>query len=229
MKRIILMLAVLFSILVVIPNAQAVGISASGSGSEDGETYSFLFTITQEASHPDIFDAVLSNTSNSSQTSGRIDLLAFNIDAIMGSNFAITYDNPDWSFASGGGSGYNYFDYTGSTGYSSRMLDPGESLTFKFDFVGSFVLPSDPYTLWTDTSESNGRYLPDGSRWDYGQVAVHFNHLGDWNNDCATITANWDPHSNPVPEPSTVILLGVGLIGFLIAGRKAVGRKTSKM
>jgi hypothetical protein len=215
---------ILFAILFVfgwILSANALQIQTSAIGSGDGtfdDNYSYLFTIDDGNSNDGTFTATLKNTSYSSSSNALIDLLAFNIDAILGTDFNITNVVPNWTFSDPSGNGIQ-FDYVGGRDDPEDRLSPGDILSFDFVFGPSFTFPSDPFTLWTATNSSAGSGIGGGN--DVGQVAVSFQQLGSIGNDSDLLASNW----TPVPEPSTVLLVGTGLLGIIGFGRKRLNKK----
>lgn len=196
----------------------AVPITTSAVATDDnGGQYSYVFEIDQDTMDSTIFNATLTNTSDA--PGNMIDLLAFNMldpDPILGVDFVITNVSPTWTFTQISGSGGIQFDYTGNRTDPTTRLNTGESLTFTIDFADSYVLPSDAYTLWTLSEEACGSGIGGGQ--DCGQVAVSFQEVAIPDGS-DLLASNWGPGTN-VPEPGTLVLLGVGLIGIGFSSRR---------
>jgi hypothetical protein len=74
-----------------------------------GVTYGYSFEITEKTPE-DVYAASLQNTSPTGQIQEHlIDQLAFNMDAVLGTDFTIESSNPDWTLKAG--SGDIQFDY----------------------------------------------------------------------------------------------------------------------
>ena len=195
-------------------------ITTTGSGDLFGDSYSYEFTIVEGSSF-DLFDATLTSTSTDSLSGALIDLIAFDMDATLGTDFSIVDISPSWVFSAG--SGGVEFDYIGERVAPGDRLSPGESLLFTFDFVDGFSFPTDPFSLWTGTDGSRGTGIGGGD--DFGQVAVSFQQLGSGGKDSDLVASDWDGTS--VPEPATLVLLGSGLALMGLLGRRKSRKSTS--
>jgi hypothetical protein len=214
-----------FLFLLLTTNAYADSIFTSASGSMFGDSYSFLFTIEQDEAEASIFHATLQNTSSDSLAGALIDLLAFNLadpDPTLSTDFDIINITPDWQFVQTGNGGIQ-FDYTGVINAQSERIGPEESLLFDFDFDNDFALPENPYDLWLLAEETSGTGIGGGEI--SGQVAISFQSLGPPGEDgdgegSDLLASNW--RSVPVPEPATVLLIGLGLAGLIGIKRKVI-------
>jgi hypothetical protein len=182
--------------------------------------YGYTFSITDEDGDgdPTTFAATLLNESDDAL----IDLLAFNMDATLSSDFAITGISPNWTFSAA--TGPIQFDYLGNSDSQGDRISPSGTLTFVFDFTDTFFASlTDPFELWTETLQSAGIGIGGGD--DSGQVAVSFQGIGGgtFSNDSDLLASNWQ--STPVPEPATMLLLGSGLVGLVGFGRKKIFKK----
>jgi hypothetical protein len=197
-------------------NANAIFIQVGTGG-----PYSFSFTI-ENTGNPLVYLANLTNTSpGTTQPPPLIDLLAFNMNATLGEDFTVPSNsiNPAWRF--GEGSRGVQFDYVISRVSPMDRLEPNEDLTFDFVFTGEDVFPDPqrPFDIWLNVDPSLGTGIGGGD--DLGQVAVSFQQLGPGGGGSDLVAADWQ-QENPIPEPGTVLLMGIGLLGIfgLRGGRK---------
>ena len=200
-----------------------------------GSDYGFVFRISDtvadslsptapdHSGHGDtskIFHATLLNTSSPSTTASDdplIDLLAFNINATLGSDFTINNISPNWTFDAASGGGVQ-FDYLGENATPGDRIGPNEALIFDIEFSDSFALPADPFLVWTDTNSVGGSGIGGGQ--DIGQLAISFQALRDSTgatvaNESDLLAGNWSrsgggpPASVPLPAPLFLIAMGV--------------------
>lgn len=211
-----------------------------------GSDYGFVFRISDTVAdtlspttpdhggHSDtarIFHATLLNTSMPSTTASDdplIDLVAFNINATLGTDFTINNISPNWNFNAPSGGGVQ-FDYLGANATPGDRIGPNEALVFDIVFDNAFTLPGDPFTVWTDTSASSGKGIGGGQ--DMGQVAVSFQALRDSTgatvaNESDLLAGNWTragggpPLSVPLPAPLFLLGLGALAIGWTAHKRR---------
>ncbi len=95
-----------------------------------------------------------------------------------------------------------------------QIMDPSGAITATpwFEQIGGTV-PSyadTPWTYWTWTAGSTGTYMLT-----YGVA-----NSGDSGMDSYALFDSGDRGEQPVPEPGTMLLFGVGLCGFAILGKK---------
>jgi len=97
--------------------------------------------------------------------------------------------------------GFGVFDFalTDGVGTDEAQIIPGETVTFKFTIVGTNSFSADDFTTERST-------IPPGDRPAFA-AAKFVQGPGD------------DSAYGAVPEPSTVLLLGAGLIGLALVGR----------
>ena len=204
----------------------ATSISTSAAGSQFGDNYSYTFVITDDSSDSTLFHATLMNTSTGGLDplvtyDPLIDEFAFNLTATLGTDFTIENIIPtDWLI--GNSSGAIAFDYVGDEqpSGSDDRLRMGDALTFDFDFADSFTFPDDPFEVWTGTDESAGNGFGGGADLS-GQVAVSFQRLNGASDESDHLASNWNGgHDDSIPEPATMLLLGSGLIGLAVTGKK---------
>ena len=238
-KMCYILLAMLFVFgSVVMCGADSISTSATSIGYDDDKLgwvtdyYGYSFVIEDDISNDNLFHATLTNTSTGYDP--LIDAFAFNIDATLSTDFSIANAVPaTWSITVPTGGGIQ-FDYIGDTSDQNDRLHRLEALIFDFVFDEGYDFPDDPFTLWTGTDESFGTGLGGGD--DEGQVAVHFQRLG-YNSDgdlmydsegSDLLASNWEGGGGPqyvIPEPATMLLLGSGLIGFAVSGKKRFKRR----
>jgi len=220
MKKVFHILTAMLFVFGSVVMCEATAISTSATGNLFGDNYGYSFVITNDSSDNTVFHATLENTSTST-LNPLIDELAFNIEAIMDTNFFLQNIEPNWTVAVPDGEGVQ-FQYVGSVGSTENKLQKNQALTFDFNFVDSFLLPSNPFDIWLDAKESYGKGLGGGE--DFGQVAVSFQRLGGEDSDESDLLAsNWEGGADPqyvIPEPATMLLLGSGFIGIAFSGKK---------
>ena len=213
--------------------------SATGNQFEEGgvnipDNFSYTFEITK--TNGLIYHATLTNTStimtvvSPLMDDPLIDAFAFNILANMDDDFFITNIDPsDWTIAVPTG-GAITFDYVGNEvpNQPDDRLGAGDTLDFDFEFDGTFEFPDEPFDIWLTTDESGGGGFGGGDPSISGQVAVSFQQLGDDGEGSALLASNWEGGADSqyvIPEPATMLLLGSGLIGFAVRGKKRLKKR----
>lgn len=203
--------------------SSAFSITTSAMFTDFGVTYGYFFEISEETPD-DIYAATLQNTSPTGQAQDPlIDQMAFNMAAVLGTDFTIESINPDWTFQTG--SGGIQFDYVGDRDTPFDRLAPGEALSFDFDFAADFFSGIEsPFDIWTQTESSLGTGIGGGE--DLGQVAVSFQQLGPGGGGSDLLASTWPNggggggQENPIPEPGTMLLLGTGLLACAMLYRR---------
>jgi hypothetical protein len=223
-KGAFLLLMSLLAMVAFSPNLFALSISTSGSGDSFGDTYSYEFLINDNNDQFDgIFDATLTNTSES-QYEPLIWRLGFNLadpDPTLGEDFFIDNASPNWVFRQISRGGIQ-FDYTGDTiGDPGNRLLPGQALTFRMRFTNNDYITRG-FEIFTGGEESSGTGFGGGE--DIGRIAVGFQQLG-LNGEGSDLLASSGYTAAPVPEPSTILLMGFGLLGLVAVGRQKFNRK----
>lgn len=205
MKKIIL---IIFCLCFCIPsNANALLIRSVAFGDSFNDNYSFLFEI-EETADPFVFKGFFMNTSTG--INPLIDSFAFNINADINVDFDIVNITPGWEFTD---LSHIAFDILGNSDMPEDRLSKLEFMTFDFNFVNSFIFPDNPFKLWSLAPMSLG--VGFGGGYVEGQVAASFQSLGDNDDYSELLCSTWD-YPNPVPEPSTCILVLFGIVGLFI-------------
>ncbi len=183
----------------------------------------FAYTYTDNGSNNYTFNVTVTNNSDGSDTAG---LDFFQIDLDADSDYSL-YSNVTWVTDNGWESGTENYNPAFGTlpgyvwaddgifGTNNGGLSPGESATFTFSFnyTGSITPDMQLFSWLADFGTHND---PSGPNYDpnlgYGYQAEISGQL------------RYNGGQQPVPEPSTIILFGLGLAGFLAAGRKDLMR-----
>ena len=144
----------------------------------------------------------------------------------------IVADLDDVSFFLGDGASYTFDFFTIEVeGFGLGEADVEATLAFDeplgFEVTGSgsggwftiFGIISGGYLTWADMPQTFT--LTNGDYFDVDFEDVLIAGLGNTTTVSAAVTA----HAAPVPEPSTVMLVGTGLLGIIAFGRKRFDKK----
>ncbi len=172
----------------------------------DDEYSSWGLNITADNYHPDANHPNMAMAFNSaSPTGGDSDLAASDLGMIM-----ILSEDGDSSDPDDEGSrpagvinfNFNFYLNSGSMSFLDIEEDSHELRLYDTDTL--------LHTYILDPTENNGRRTQDFSGFDFNRIEVYFAGSG-------AITGL---EVNPVPEPATMMLFGLGLLGLARLGRK---------
>ena len=139
-------------------------------------------------------------------------------------------DSQVFSLNNGASKTFDFFDITvsecgiGTADISATLAfdtPSGASITGSGNgwFGTFFGVVSAGGLTWGDVPQTY--FLPNGNSFDVDFEDICVKGFGNTTTVSATVTA----HANPVPEPSTNLLMGVGLLGLVVYSRKRFGKK----
>ena len=162
------------------------------------------------------------------------DTIDFNPDILIPPSYQYTHNIADDGFSSlfmGGN------DTISSYELKISIYDDNVGSSFWFPFVGTVNIPdgSEAASIWTTGGSYNydfslasntfdGNLIGNIDLWADGHIDVLVSQtpftIGDFYLASSELTAYGDDGTAPVPEPGTIVLLGAGLAGLGLYGRR---------
>lgn len=128
--------------------------------------------------------------------------------------------------------------FSGALGSATEpVVRPGPETTLRFSWTNPFHYDPRTGNLLIEVRKTGGYFFgDDGTYLDFDQFMVGSSHVADffpggyWNNRSAALVARFngtfgeaisrDPGPDPVPEPTTFLLIGTGLAGAALRKRR---------
>ncbi len=185
------------------------------------DSYSYLMTAATgdfDSDGDTDIKVTVKNTSPNTPPEALIDAFWFNMKLAAGETVSFSMVSAGWTVGNCTSPASCKFDYTGDANKPGDRLGAGGTMSFVINFAdGSGGIDAYLAAL-TGADKSAGTGIGGGN--DSGQVCVSFQQLGDKGEDSDLLCSNWGDKPPELPEPGTLGLLGIGLLGMGLARRR---------